>query len=597
MTEVVASGEQVDIVVSAPTVIDIVASAPAIDVFVGASVAGPVGPQGPQGATGATGPKGDTGATGATGAKGDKGDQGIQGIQGIQGVKGDTGATGAKGDTGATGPQGPKGDTGNTGATGAGYSGVTSTSTITIGSGLKTFTLVGSNQGAFVTGMRVRAIHTDTPTYYMEGPANYIGGGTLIITVDKSNGSGSHNSWNFSVAGEIGATGATGATGSSGVVSVIAPITNSGTSTAANIGIDQTGITIAQSQVTNLTTALAGKAALTASQTFTGAQIITGGSTTDVPLTVKRYNAFATADLFNVTNDVGSSFFKVGYNGAITFSGNNPMTISSQLNVNNRLIAYSGTLGNQNPNEYPPLKITGNEGSETTPNIFEAWQNSARGGNLSCYISENGYLYARIGSSETPQNLSDAIAAKLAGNTAHLSKHQPLTALDTVERNFASGSGAPGLSTNAFVFFTPLINLTVSQISMATAGTASSGLTLARMGLYTFDGTTMTLVARTANDTTLFNAAHTVFTRSFNTTGGYPSTYTLVAGERYAVGVCQTGSTAANFRALAHQTLQELMLQNLSPRITGIKTAQTDLVTTNTTFNNTTAYTLFARLS
>jgi hypothetical protein len=265
MTEVVASGEQVDIVVSAPTVIDIVASAPAIDVFVGASVAGPVGPQGPQGATGATGA---IGATGAKGDKGDQGEQGIQGIQGIQGVKGDTGATGAKGDTGDTGPQGPKGDTGDTGATGAGYTGVTSTSTITIGSGLKTFSLVSGYAGAFVTGMRVRAIHTDTPTYYMEGPANYIGGGTLIITVDKFNGSGSHNAWKFTVAGEVGATGATGATGSSGVVSVTAPITNSGTSTAANIGIDQTGITIAQSQVTNLTTDLAAKVPFYAQQPF-----------------------------------------------------------------------------------------------------------------------------------------------------------------------------------------------------------------------------------------------------------------------------------------------------------------------------------------
>lgn len=120
-----------------------------------------------------------------------------------------------------TGPQGA------TGATGAGYSGVTSTSTITIGSGLKTFTLVSANQGAFLTGMRIRAIHSDTPTYYMEGTANYVGAGTLIITVDKFNGSGSHNSWAFAVSGEVGQT---GATGSSGVVSVTSPITNTGTS-------------------------------------------------------------------------------------------------------------------------------------------------------------------------------------------------------------------------------------------------------------------------------------------------------------------------------------------------------------------------------
>jgi hypothetical protein len=50
--------------------------------------------------------------------------------------------------------------------------------------------------------------------------------------------------------GATGATGATGPTGPSGTVAVTAPITNSGTSTAANIGIDQTGLTIVKSQVT-----------------------------------------------------------------------------------------------------------------------------------------------------------------------------------------------------------------------------------------------------------------------------------------------------------------------------------------------------------
>jgi hypothetical protein len=136
--------------------------------------------------------------------------------------------------------QGPQGIAGSTGATGAGYSGVTSASTITIGTGLKTFTLVGGYAGAFITGDRVRAIHSDTPTYYLEGYANYVGGSTIIITVDAAVGSGSHNTWSFSIAGLIGSTGptgATGATGPSGVVAVNAPITNAGTSTSANLSV------------------------------------------------------------------------------------------------------------------------------------------------------------------------------------------------------------------------------------------------------------------------------------------------------------------------------------------------------------------------
>jgi len=74
------------------------------------------------------------------------------------------------------------------------------------------------------------------------------------------------------VKGDTGATGPkgdTGATGPSGVIAVTAPITNTGTSTSANIGIDQTGLTLTQSQVTNLVSDLAAKAP-SASPTFTG---------------------------------------------------------------------------------------------------------------------------------------------------------------------------------------------------------------------------------------------------------------------------------------------------------------------------------------
>ena len=52
--------------------------------------------------------------------------------------------------------------------------------------------------------------------------------------------------------GPTGAKGDTGATGSSGVVNVTPPITNSGTSTSAQIGIDQTALAITPSQVTGI---------------------------------------------------------------------------------------------------------------------------------------------------------------------------------------------------------------------------------------------------------------------------------------------------------------------------------------------------------
>jgi hypothetical protein len=58
------------------------------------------------------------------------------------------------------------------------------------------------------------------------------------------------------VQGATGATGATGAQGSSGVISVTSPITNSGSSSSAVLGINQSLLSISQAQVTNLTTDL-----------------------------------------------------------------------------------------------------------------------------------------------------------------------------------------------------------------------------------------------------------------------------------------------------------------------------------------------------
>jgi hypothetical protein len=144
------------------------------------TITGATGPTGPTGAQGATGPTGAastvTGPTGPTGATG--------AASTVTGPTGATGASGATGPTGATGLDGATGPTGPAGADGA-------DSTVT-------------------------------------GPT----GATGAQGVTGPTGAAS------TVTGPTGATGATGPTGASGVVAVSSPITNSGTSTSANIGFD-----------------------------------------------------------------------------------------------------------------------------------------------------------------------------------------------------------------------------------------------------------------------------------------------------------------------------------------------------------------------
>lgn len=148
------------------------------------------------------------------------------------------------------------------------------------------------------------------------------------------------------------------------------------------------------------------------------------------------------------------------------------------------------------------------------------------------------------------------------------------TALDIPSRYGVSGAITVGSGYIVLSTFTPLQDFTASNISMASTSAVTAG-TLTRMGLFTWDDSTATatLVARTANDTTIFTAATTVYTRAFDTTGGYPASYTLKAGTRYAIGFICVGSTGGT--VLAGNTSSTIT--QLLPRVAYAKSGQTDL--------------------
>lgn len=85
-------------------------------------------------------------------------------------------------------------------------------------------------------------------------------------------------------------------------------------------------------------------------------------------------------------------------------------------------------------------------------------------------------------------------------------------------------------------------SITVSNF-MVNLVTAMAGGTLFRLSLYTVAANdAWTLVARSGGTITDATTAG-VTTIAFNTTGGYAATYALVAGTKYATGVCQVGGT------------------------------------------------------
>lgn len=116
--------------------------------------------------------------------------------------------TGPTGPTGATGATGVQGASGAQGSTGVGYYGLTSTTSITIGTGSKIFTTnLAATATAFAVGQRVRVSSTATPANYMEGLIDSFTTTTLTVTVDWTGGSGTIASWTISAAGQLGATG------------------------------------------------------------------------------------------------------------------------------------------------------------------------------------------------------------------------------------------------------------------------------------------------------------------------------------------------------------------------------------------------------
>lgn len=100
-------------------------------------------------------------------------------------------------------------------------------------------------------------------------------------------------------------------------------------------------------------------------------------------------------------------------------------------------------------------------------------------------------------------------------------------------------------------YFRPPLTTTLSQLMIASASSATVSATLARMALFEVaSDDSLTLAARTASDTAIGGSTYTPYEKSFATTGGYPATYTVAAGQRYAFGFLQLAATAMKIQGV-----------------------------------------------
>ena len=225
-----------------------------------------------------------------------------------------------------------------------------------------------------------------------------------------------------------------------------------------------------------------------------------------------------------------------------------------------------------------------------THTVFLGVVERANAGNGQIYVKvQNGYELGELHNVLT-NGAGDGQALVYDADTSiwtHRDQNQALLFTDasaeTVNRLMGSmSSDTPATGAACLTMFRAQKTITVGNVSMITGNSTSSGLTLARMGLYTIASNgDATLVARTASDTTLFNSSTTLYTRAFSTVGGYPATYKLQAGSLYAIGVICVGTSGGNYQSsliLGASTVTGTLMAG-TPRLCGNLNSQADLPT------------------
>jgi hypothetical protein len=390
------------------------------------------------------------------------------------------------------------------------------------------------------------------------GPAGTIAIGTT--TTSAAGGSAVVNNSGTSTAATLNFTiprGSTGPTGPTG------PIGSTGPTGAQGDSI--TGPTGAPSTVTGPT----GPAGATGPTGATGAPSNVTGPTGPTGPTG------ATGAASTVTGPTGST----GASGTISVTG--PITNSGT--------STAAALGLDQSQLHITLGSTSLTVGQTTTSVSGLTLTNPSASGL--YLSDSSIVFegATNDAYETTLSVVDPTADQtitLPNATGTVALNQFVrsrfdflsTAIDVAPRydnrtaTFTSG-------TVYWTFFTPLETLSVSTLSMSSGGTVTTGATTIQAGVYSYNETTATRLAYTANDTTVFGTRNTIYTRNLNTS------VTLTAGTRYGFAVLVVATTPGT-GVLAFGN-PPAALNALAPTMRGYLVGQTGLPTSATPLKDT----------
>ena len=167
-------------------------------------------------------------------------------------------------------------------------------------------------------------------------------------------------------------------------ITAVSPLTGGTITSTGSIGLDQTALSITQSQVSNLVTDLAGKANLAGGNSLTGAQTITSTAIGEFPLSIIPASG-QTASTFRVRNAANTGdLFSVDSSGNLR----SPALINLSTFNNSRIqMQNTGVLIDTQIATNLPLAVRAASGQ--TENI-QVWQSSTPG--TLARVSQNGSI-------------------------------------------------------------------------------------------------------------------------------------------------------------------------------------------------------------
>lgn len=395
------------------------------------------------------------------------------------------------GPAGPTGAAGADGADGTNGIDGVGYDGVTSSTSLSIATGSKAFTV--NKIGAYAVGTRVRFASTATPTTYMEGIIASIAGLVVTVTVDAISGSGTLAAWTASVAGNVGAT------GSLAGLSATAPVTYGGGVIAFDGANNNVTLRTPIFGYTTTATA-AGTTTLTVASTIQ--QFFTGTTTQTVVLPVAstmtlgmRYEiSNASTDIVTVNSSGGNAVIAIpaGSSAIVTCiltSGTTAASWDAELSGFNAASGTGAVVLATSPSLSSPTLTTPSLGVATATSINGTTIPSSAtlltSTSTTVPTAANATSASQFGFMGLPQV---STATGLSLTAAHAGKHIYTTATGQTHTIPANGSVPLEIGTT-IVFINPAAvstSIAITTDTMYLAGTGTTGTrTLAAYGMAT----------------------------------------------------------------------------------------------------------------